>query len=207
MDGYIGTIMMCAFNFAPKDWMLCQGALVPISQNQAMYSLLGKTYGGDGHTTFGLPHLGSGRVPGGQGTYPGLPQRVMGQGFGYPAIKLQTSQMPSHTHDLVENKPGETLRINNDASLRANKSSADSDTPEDNYCAPTKSGMNTYDSFAASPDTTMNSGAIDIQTTGTLDVNNLTVGHTGEDQFIAVEQPTLVLNFIICAQGLYPQRQ
>ena len=96
-EPFIGEIMMFGFNFAPRGWALCDGQLLPIPQNTALFSLLGTTYGGDGRTTFGLPDM-RGRVAIHKGTGPGLTSRSMGQKGGTERISL--SQMPSHTHSV-----------------------------------------------------------------------------------------------------------
>lgn len=96
-DPFLGEIRIFAGNFAPKGWALCNGQLMPLSQNTALFSLLGVTYGGDGKTTFGLPNLmGSAPMHPGQG--PGLSPRTLGQKSGTPHVTLLTSQMPVHNH-------------------------------------------------------------------------------------------------------------
>ena len=96
-EPFIGQIQPFAFNFAPRNWALCDGQLLPISQNTALFSLIGTTYGGDGRTTFGLPDL-RGRVPIHQGHGPGLSSYVIGQTGGSATNTLTQAQMPSHTH-------------------------------------------------------------------------------------------------------------
>ena len=98
-DFIIGEIRMFAGNFAPKGWAFCQGQLLPIAQNQALFSLLGTTYGGDGMTSFALPDL-RGRVPVGFGQGPGLSNRVIGEQFGSELVTLNINQMPSHNHTV-----------------------------------------------------------------------------------------------------------
>ena len=95
----LGEIRMFAGNFAPTGWAFCQGQLLPIAQNQALFSLLGTTYGGDGRTTFALPDL-RGRVPVGFGQGPGLSNRVIGEQFGSELVTLNINQMPSHNHTV-----------------------------------------------------------------------------------------------------------
>jgi microcystin-dependent protein len=95
---YIGEIRMFAGNFAPLGWMLCQGQTLPISQYDALFALIGTTYGGDGQTTFNLPNLSS-RVPMHQGTGGGN-NYVLGQMAGQESVTLTTPQMPSHTHPM-----------------------------------------------------------------------------------------------------------
>ncbi|MFN8012577.1 MAG: tail fiber protein [Holophagaceae bacterium] len=97
MEGTIGEIRLFAGNFAPRTWAFCQGQILAISQNTALFSILGTTYGGNGQTTFGLPDL-RGRVPVGTGTGPGLPNVVMGQAAGEPAHTLSITEIPAHNH-------------------------------------------------------------------------------------------------------------
>lgn len=105
-DPYIGEIRMFAGNFAPLDWSFCNGNLIAISQNEALYNLIGTTYGGDGQTTFALPNL-YGRIPLHQGQGPGLANYVLGQSAGTETVTLNTTQLPAHIHQLLAaNLPG-----------------------------------------------------------------------------------------------------
>lgn len=97
---YLGEIRLVGFNFAPRGWAYCYGQLMPIDQNDALYALLGTTYGGDGQTTFGLPDF-QGRLPVHQGQGPGLSNYVLGQLGGTENVTLTTQQLPSHTHTLA----------------------------------------------------------------------------------------------------------
>jgi microcystin-dependent protein len=94
---YIGEIMVISFGFPPKGWAFCDGQVLPINQNQALFSLLGTTYGGDGRTTFALPDL-RGRVPIHQGQGSGLTARARGERSGETSHTLALSEIPSHTH-------------------------------------------------------------------------------------------------------------
>jgi microcystin-dependent protein len=96
---YIGEIRMFAGNFAPRNWAFCNGQLLAISQNTALFSILGTTYGGNGTTNFALPNL-QGRVPMHWGNGPGLSPYVLGQQGGTENVTLQQSQMPAHTHTV-----------------------------------------------------------------------------------------------------------
>lgn len=96
---FLGEIRMLGFNFAPRGWATCAGQLLAISTNDALYALLGTTYGGDGVTTFGLPDL-RGRVPVHVGQGPGLTNRVLGEKGGTESVTLVATQMPLHTHAL-----------------------------------------------------------------------------------------------------------
>ncbi len=96
-EPFVGEIRMFAGNFAPRGWAFCDGQLLAVSQNDALFSLFGTTYGGDGRTTFGLPDL-RGRLPMHAGTGPGLSPRRLGTKLGTEEETLTTNQLPSHTH-------------------------------------------------------------------------------------------------------------
>ena len=98
-DPFVAEIRMFAGNFAPKGWATCDGQLLPISQNTALFSLLGTFYGGDGKSTFALPNL-EGSTPVGQGQGGGLSDYFLGQASGSSTITLLTSEMPLHNHTL-----------------------------------------------------------------------------------------------------------
>jgi len=97
MDPFIGQILAFGLNFAPKGWELCNGQLLSIAQYQALFSLLGTTYGGNGVTTFALPDL-RGRVAINQGQSPGAKSYVMGESSGQEQVTLISTQMPTHNH-------------------------------------------------------------------------------------------------------------
>ena len=99
MEPFLGQIQPFGFNFAPRGWAKCDGTLLPISGNEALFSLLGTIYGGDGQTTFALPDL-RGRVSLHEGQGPGLTNRQIGQKAGEENVTLVVSQIPSHTHTL-----------------------------------------------------------------------------------------------------------
>jgi microcystin-dependent protein len=94
---YIGEIRMFGGNFAPAGWAFCDGQLLPISENDALFTLIGTTYGGDGQSTFALPNLQS-RVPVHQGTGPGLATYLIGEQGGVETVTLTTQQIPLHNH-------------------------------------------------------------------------------------------------------------
>ncbi|AVS75093.1 phage tail protein [Paracidovorax cattleyae] len=114
MDPFIGEISIFAGNYPPRGWAFCQGQILSISQNAALFSLLGTTYGGNGTTTFALPDL-RGRIPLGQGQGPGLQTYVQGQVGGQEAVTLLNSQMPMHVHPTsvaVSSSAGNTAAPN-----------------------------------------------------------------------------------------------
>jgi microcystin-dependent protein len=98
-EPFIAEIRIFAGNFAPRGWAFCNGQLLPIAQNTALFSLVGTIYGGDGRTTFGLPDM-QGRAPMHPGGGPGLTPRRLGERGGATTVTLSEAQMPSHTHGL-----------------------------------------------------------------------------------------------------------
>jgi len=135
-EPFIGQIMIVGFNFPPRNWAFCDGQLLSIAQNTALFSLLGTTYGGNGQTTFALPDL-RGRVPVHAGQGPGLTPRPLGQSAGSETVTLITSQMPAHTH-----------------SLQAFNNGGDQPNPQGNILAAANQiGQNIYTNV--NPDTTM----------------------------------------------------
>lgn len=107
-DPFIGLIIMVPYNFPPRGWAFCNGQLLSIAQNTALFSLLGTTYGGNGQTTFALPNL-QGRFPMHWGNGPGLSPRSLGETAGSESVTLLSTQMPAHNHQItVQTDPGTT---------------------------------------------------------------------------------------------------
>lgn len=101
-EPYISQIMAFGGNFAPLGWALCNGSLLPIAEYDALFSLIGTTYGGDGQTTFAVPDL-RGRAALHQGQGPGLSNYVLGQNGGAEGVTLSASQLPPHSHPVLSN--------------------------------------------------------------------------------------------------------
>jgi microcystin-dependent protein len=97
---YIGEIRMFGGNFEPAGWAFCDGRLLAISENDALFNLIGTTYGGDGEETFALPDL-NGRIPIHSGTGPGLSNRILGEKAGTESVTLTVNQIPAHTHGFA----------------------------------------------------------------------------------------------------------
>jgi microcystin-dependent protein len=218
MDGNIAEIRGFAGNFAPRNWSYCNGALLSISSNTALYSLIGNTYGGDGRTTMGLPNL-QGRVPMGAGTGPGLTPRTLGQSGGVEREKLSISEMPPHNHPatttgmsvntsgLTANLASGKMAVNNGVADHqipaANDSLAGPSAPSGRSTTP----INGYNSSA--PNTGLNSGTLSgtLPITGTASVSGVvTIGLTGGGNAHQNMQPYQVINWIICMFGVYPSR-
>lgn len=135
----LGSIMLFAGTFAPRGWAFCDGQLLPISQNQALFSIIGTVYGGDGRTTFALPDL-RGRAPIGPRQGPGLTNRPLGSRSGNESTTLTVGNLPSHTH-----------------TLNASSAPGTSSTPNGGVPAVNRDGILHYGSTA---DATLSSGAI-----------------------------------------------
>lgn len=176
MDPFLGEIRLMSFQMAPKGWMYCQGQLLNVLQNQALFSLLGTTYGGDGRTTFGLPDL-RGRTIVGVGTGNGLSPYVAGQMGGTENVSLQQNQMPAHNHTFSG-----TIKTGDAAELKQ---------PSGAFPAPGSATPFT----AGSPNATLNTSAL----SGSL-------SNAGGSQPHENRMPTLVLNYAIAVQGVYPSR-
>lgn len=111
MEPYLATILLFAGNFAPRGWAFCNGQLLSIAQNTALFSLLGTTYGGDGRTNFALPDL-RGRVPVHAGAGPMLTERRLGENFGAEQVTLTIAQLPAHTHANTYELPNAEATMN-----------------------------------------------------------------------------------------------
>ena len=114
MDEYLGTIKAFGFGFAPRGWALCDGSLLAINSYQALFALLGTTFGGNGTTTFALPDL-RGRMLIGMGSDPGLQPYEQGQKGGVESVTLTAGQLPSHTHSFALNAYSEPGNVGNPA--------------------------------------------------------------------------------------------
>ncbi|MEZ4870008.1 MAG: tail fiber protein [Caldilineaceae bacterium] len=141
-EPFIGQITMFAGNFAPRGWAFCDGQLLPIAQYNALFSILGTTYGGDGRTTFALPDL-RGRVAMHPGHGPGLSGHQLGERSGAEAINLTVAQMPTHNHTVT-------------AQLRAATESPDNESPTGAVLAASEIYAN------STPDATMAPAAIQV---------------------------------------------
>jgi microcystin-dependent protein len=153
-EEHLGSISMVGFGFAPRGYALCNGAILPINQWQALFSLMGTTFGGDGRTTFGLPDF-QGRVPVGVGNGAGLPNVRWGEKGGSPTNTLTVQNMPSHNH---------TINANTTAMGRSSHA-----TPAGNFPAQNADGSGNY---APTKDATMN-GEVVNNTGNNQAVNNM----------------------------------
>jgi microcystin-dependent protein len=177
MEPFLGEIRLMGCSYAPKGWALCNGQLLPINANQALFSLLGTTYGGNGVQNFGLPDL-RGRVALGFGQGPDLANYALGQTGGTESVGLTVAQMPAHLHPLSG-----TIKV---------ADSPSQSSPATGY--PADSGSTTQYSTSAS-NTTLNGASLG----GISDA-------MGSNQPHENRQPVLALNYCIATSGLYPSR-
>jgi microcystin-dependent protein len=178
-EPFLGEIRMFAGNFNPRAWALCDGQILSIAQNQALFSLLGTTYGGDGRTTFALPDL-RGRLPQHWGNGQGLSNYALGQKTGTETVTLTAAQIPAHTHMLT---PGCNNAVAN----------TDSQTAVGTFPATQNGVEGGYPMYAAAAQ-------------GNSKMLATPTGSTGGNQPHDNRQPSLVVTFIICLQGLFPSR-
>jgi microcystin-dependent protein len=180
MDPYLGEIRIFGGPYVPENWMACDGSLISIQQYQALYSLLGTTYGGDGRTTFGLPDL-RGRVVVNQGTAATGTAYALAQKGGAETVTVTTAQLPSHAH---------TFLVSNTAGTQTSPSNA--------FLA------NPVDPTATNPKTVLNYLPDSAPETLQPLINNALTGAGGNVPHYNM-QPYIVLNHIICvAAGNYP---
>jgi microcystin-dependent protein len=175
-EPFLGEIKIISWNFPPKGWTFCNGQLLPINQNQALFSILGTTYGGDGRQNFGLPNL-QGRTPLHVGN--GI---TLGQTGGETSHALNQSELPAHTHTPI-----------------ADSATATASTPD-------PSGSKLLGASTGQTGTPVQSFAANIYSTGatSTSLNPGCVGPTGGNQPHENMSPYLVFNFIIALQGIFP---
>lgn len=174
---YVGEIRCFGFNFAPRDWALCNGQIMAIQQNPALFSILGTTYGGNGTTTYALPNL-QGQIPmhWGRGTSGFV--TVIGEAQGSSSVTLTSQEMPAHTHPIAAADPGNA----------ANRFPGPSAT---SYLSGVKGGFG-YQMPPVTPNATFSPNAI-TPAGGSLSHDNM--------------QPYLAMSFCIALFGIFPQRQ
>ncbi|WP_430396330.1 phage tail protein [Ferrovibrio sp.] len=175
-EAFLGEIRVMACNFAPENWMLCQGQTLQVSQYEALYALIGAIYGGDGSRSFMLPDL-RGRVAVGQGQGTGLTSRTVGQYIGADTAPCSAANMPAHTHGFQA----------------ASKASQSTNVPTAAMLGPVASDQRFY--VPANAGTPVALDATAISSTG-----------TSSQTSIPIVAPMLALSYMFCIQGLFPER-
>lgn len=202
-EDYIGSIFPTAAVYCPRNTAQANGQLLAISGNEALYSVLGTAYGGDGRSSFGLPDL-RGRTLVGAGQGPGLFPKYVGQKGGLPEITLTTAEMPRHTHTG-------TMSASVSVSVSASTSQGDITTPGDgDYLASKKQGLFKYAPYipasSVSPADTVPLGGVSIPNNvpvGQVSVST-TGGVDGQAYPIKLRAPLSVIQYCIVTKGLYP---
>jgi microcystin-dependent protein len=190
---FLGMLMLVPYTFAPRGWAFCQGQILSIAQNTALFSLLGTTFGGNGQTTFALPDL-RGRVPNGAGQGSGLSNYTLGEVAGSENLTLLIANLPFHAHAASPANLKATLHAVN---TPGNKQSA-----VGNVMAKEASGVTATYSDAAPPvgqsyPLKMSDDAVTMA--GTTD-------GAGGNQPFSILQPILTMNYCIALQGIFPSR-
>jgi microcystin-dependent protein len=181
-EPFLGEIIMFGGNFAPRGWAKCQGQLLSIVQNTALFSILGTTYGGDGQVTFGLPDM-QGRSPIGDGSGPGLSPAFLGEKAGVESTTLTINQMPIHNHAATIGS----------LAIAARSARGDSLTPESTVPAIDPNGTAIYSAGAANVTMAALTGAPTINT-------------NGGSQSFSIRNPYTCVTFIIALEGVFPSR-
>jgi microcystin-dependent protein len=199
MEGTIAEIRGFAGNFAPRSWAYCDGRILAISEYTALFSLIGTYYGGDGRSTVGLPDL-RGRVPIGAGSSPGTSTYPLGYKGGLEQESLTAAQLPAHTHTAT---PSLTVTgtAAGDVSQPCYNETGDPATPGGNVPAKITSGY----MEAGEADATLAPAQASLAVTGNV-TGNIIVGSTGSGQPFYNVQPYQAINWIICLDGVFPQR-
>jgi len=196
---YIGAMILFAGNFAPRGWALCEGQLLSINQNQALFSILGTIYGGDGRTTFALPDL-RGRGPISSGNGPGLPSYRQGSRSGQATHVVNLLELPSHGHHTTATISGNvTVGVNNEPS---DGSTNPAGNLLGNSVAPTGNAAGGNNGKYNGDDATALLGGVSIAGLRA----NVTVNNTGGNQAHNNMQPYVAINYIIALQGVFPSR-
>lgn len=206
MDGVLSDIHLFGATFAPRYWSYCNGDYVSISEYQALYAVMGTTFGGDGRVTFALPDL-RGRTAVGTGSGPGLIPKWSGMRWGCEICTLSQSQMPAHDHFIVlKNDAPSSI----DTKIKAHSGMGNQDNAGNGYWA--TSGTQSGPSFTLSPNsyssssdgTLMASDAVEIDMYSVA--NALETSTSGANSSFGISQPSIAVNHIICMQGTFPSR-
>lgn len=180
-EPFIGEIKILGFNFAPQGYLTCRGQLMSISQNTALFALIGTYYGGDGQSTFALPDF-QGRIPIGQGQGTGLPSYLIGEEAGSSSTSLLTANLPAHVHT------GAGISI----SIPVSTGGSDIASPEGAFLC--DRGVEVYSSVATS---NKNYGASSISGNS---------GIMGSSMSFDIMNPYLTINYSIAIEGIFPSR-
>jgi microcystin-dependent protein len=195
MEEYLGTVKAFAFNFAPRGWAFCQGQLISISQNTALFSLLGTTYGGNGQSTFALPDL-RGRTIVHPGTGPGLSPVELGEVSGTENVTLTLNNLPAHVHPLVAGTGAGQVSVS--TVINALNGGTIS-----NEC---DNGGNSFSTGGATANMYSEPGGTPSAIGGITTTISGSTSPVGNNQAFAIRNPYLGINMCICMEGVFPSR-
>lgn len=181
INTYLGNVISVAFNYAPADFLPCDGRLLQINQYEALYTLMGTVFGGDGVQTFGLPDL-RGRAPVHMGQGTGLSNYVLGQKAGTSSVTMTSGQLPAHTHGTSQMK----MQVNTTSPATTNN--------------PAKAYLSMPDPSLGNMYTPPGGAGVYYGATATP------LSPVGNSLPIDIRNPFVAINYIICVQGLFPTR-
>lgn len=226
MEPFLGQILTVPYDFAPLNWAFCQGQVLPLSQNTALFSLLGTVYGGNGQTTFAVPNMSGRVVLSAQGS-----THALGEVGGNSSVTLSIAQMPSHNHAASFSSTTQPAAVNLTVSgnlslpvaasgqLQATSAPGTDNDPQSGWTlgaapgttriyAATSSG--TAVPLAAINSTGTASGSFSVPASGQVSVavsGNVAVNPNGAGEPVSTMPPFIVLNNVIAMQGIFPSRQ
>lgn len=226
MDAFLGTIMAVGFNYPPRGWLSCNGQVIPIAQNSALFALLGTMYGGDGQTTFGIPDLRGRVAVGAQAQGPGLQNIQQGQlsgtnnvtviANGTANITLSEANLPAHTHAATLNLTGLSAVTNISVDSSANPAATTGAVAGSKLSSSVSNGQPSAAIFLTPPAaqiSPVNLGGVTTTVTGNGTVTNANTGSgtpiaapVTTTSNISIMQPYLGLNYIIAVEGIFPSR-
>lgn len=180
IEPYLGNVTVFAGNFAPRSWMFCQGQLLAIANYDALFALIGTTYGGDGQVTFALPDLRS-RVANHAGQGPGLSNYYLGQMSGTENVTLLSSQLPMHTHSMISFSVKQSASTATASGLIDPTNAYPASGTVQFTNASDGSAMGSYSSMGVSP-------------------------IAGSNTPVPILQPYTAMNFVIAVEGIFPSR-
>jgi microcystin-dependent protein len=201
-DPYLGEIRMVGFTFAPVGWALCAGQIVSIAQNQALFSLLGTTYGGNGVATFGLPDL-QGRSPVGTGNGAGLTPIVAGQISGTENASIMLNNLPSHTHIAAVTGGGGAVTIPVAIPATTTTTGEGATPGPTTTLGPISAGGRPGSLYSTA---TANTTLAPFNVSTTIPAPTVTNSLTGNNVPLPIRNPYLGLTCIIAMQGVFPSR-
>lgn len=218
-EPFIGEIKIFAGNFAPRNFAFCNGQIIQISENNALFAIINDYYGGDGRITFALPDM-RGRIPlhvgGIHNSGPGLSQHSLGEFSGHEITTLSMQNMPAHNHGATFVGETENTPINGTVALNCHDGNGNQNSPKGNYPAAvasdTSSRPNLYPGYSSSANAKLATGAAEFSgitaaspVDGSVSISP-TGGINGSTAPFSNMQPYIALNFIIALNGIFPSR-